>query len=138
VYAAFVLVLVLGLRNGEVLGLAWGQVDLTGRSLFIEWQVQRVGRQLLRRETKTESSDAGLPAAGRLYRGLEGTTEAAEGTTGGAGHAWMSSDGLVFTGDYGTAVESRTFNRAFTARCHKARVRTITVHDARRTCATCW
>ena len=33
-YAAFVLVLVLGLRRGEVLGLAWHQIDLdNGRSL---------------------------------------------------------------------------------------------------------
>jgi integrase len=60
-YAAYVLVLVLGLRKGEVLGLGWEQIDLDGRSLYIEWQVQRVRRQLLRRETKTEASDAGLP-----------------------------------------------------------------------------
>jgi integrase len=42
----------------------------------------------------------------------------------------------VFTGKYGTPIEPRTFNRAFTARCRIAEVRTITVHDARRTCAT--
>jgi integrase len=29
----------------------------------------------------------------------------------------------------------RTFNRQFSARCRKAGVKTITVHDARRTCA---
>ncbi len=33
-------------------------------------------------------------------------------------------------------MEPRNFNRAFSARCEKAGVRTITVHDARRTCAT--
>jgi integrase len=32
-YAAFVLVLVLGLRKGEVLGLAWEQVDLDAAEL---------------------------------------------------------------------------------------------------------
>jgi integrase len=35
-YAAFVLVLVLGLRRGEVLGLAWDQVDFEAAELHIE------------------------------------------------------------------------------------------------------
>ena len=60
-YALYVLVLVLGLRKGEALGLAWEDVDLDGGELAICWQVQRVGRELLRRETKTEASDATLP-----------------------------------------------------------------------------
>ena len=34
-YAAFVLVLVLGLRRGEVLGLAWDQVDLDAGELYV-------------------------------------------------------------------------------------------------------
>jgi integrase len=39
VYAAFVLVLVLGLRKGEVLGLAWDHVDLDAAELHIEQQL---------------------------------------------------------------------------------------------------
>ena len=42
----------------------------------------------------------------------------------------------MFTGRYGTAVDPRTLNRRFTARCDAAGVRRLTVHDARRTCAT--
>jgi integrase len=42
----------------------------------------------------------------------------------------------VFTGKYGTPVDPRTLNRRFTARCAQAGVRHMTVHDARRTCAT--
>jgi integrase len=47
-YAAYVLILVLGLRKGEVLGLRWQAVDLEGRELVIDHQVQRVRRELLR------------------------------------------------------------------------------------------
>jgi integrase len=65
-YAAFVLILVLGLRKGEVLGLRWGAVDLAGRELVIDHQVQRVRRELLYRETKTDASDATLPMPGDL------------------------------------------------------------------------
>jgi integrase len=60
-YAAYVLILVLGLRKGEVLGLRWQAVDLEGRELVIDHQVQRVRRELLYRETKTDASDATLP-----------------------------------------------------------------------------
>ncbi len=51
-YAAFVLVLVLGLRKGEVLGLSWPAVDVMGRELTIDQQLQRVRRELLLRQTK--------------------------------------------------------------------------------------
>ncbi len=52
-----------------------------------------------------------------------------------AGQAWTRSD-LVFTTRYGDPVEPRNFNRYFAARRASAGVRQITVHDARRTCAT--
>jgi integrase len=43
-YAAYVLILVLGLRKGEVLGLTWLHVDLEGSVLRIALQLQRVSR----------------------------------------------------------------------------------------------
>ncbi len=60
-YAAYVLVLVLGLRKGEVLGLTWDSVDLDAAELVVDHQLQRVRRELLYRETKTEASDASMP-----------------------------------------------------------------------------
>lgn len=57
-YAAYVLILVLGLRRGEVLGLRWEDVDFTSSELTIGWRIQRIDRQLLHRQTKTEASDA--------------------------------------------------------------------------------
>jgi integrase len=52
-----------------------------------------------------------------------------------AGAAWNHSD-LVFTTRYGDPIEPRNFNRYFAARCTAAGLRHITIHDARRTCAT--
>ena len=48
-YAGYVLMLVLGLRRGELLGLAWEDLDLDAGEARIAWQVQRVGGQLVRR-----------------------------------------------------------------------------------------
>jgi integrase len=63
-YAAYVLVLVCGLRKGEVLGLTRDDVDPDAGELVIGRQLQRVGRQLLHRETKTHASDTTLPLPG--------------------------------------------------------------------------
>jgi len=60
-YAGYVLILVRGLRRGEALGPAGEDIDLDAGELRIAWQLQRVGGKLLRRETKTESSEAPLP-----------------------------------------------------------------------------
>lgn len=51
---------------------------------------------------------------------------------------WRRGKGwpLLFTTRYGTPIEPRKFNRSWDARCARAGVRRITVHDARRTCAT--
>jgi integrase len=45
-------------------------------------------------------------------------------------------NGLMFTTRYGTPIEPRNFSRSWEARCAKAGVSPITVHDARRTCAS--
>jgi integrase len=60
-YAVFVLILVLGLRKGDVLGLTWDLADLDTAELYVSEQIQRVGRELLRRQVKTETSEAPLP-----------------------------------------------------------------------------
>ena len=49
----YVLLLVLGLRRGEVLGLTWPDVDLAAGEARIPWQLQRVEGSLVRRRTKT-------------------------------------------------------------------------------------
>ena len=43
---------------------------------------------------------------------------------------------MVFITRYGLPIGPRNFNRAYDARIQRAGVRKITVHDARRTCAT--
>jgi integrase len=40
-YAAYVLILVLGLRKGEALGLTWDRVDLDKGELYVGEQLQR-------------------------------------------------------------------------------------------------
>jgi integrase len=103
--------------------------------LAVRWQVQRVRRELLRRETKTEASDATLPLPALCVTALRLRARRQSGDREAAGAAWQG-DGLVFTGTLGAPLDPRTVNRVFSARCGKAGVQRITVHDARRTCAS--
>ncbi|WP_433351271.1 site-specific integrase [Microtetraspora malaysiensis] len=135
-YAAYVLILVLGLRRGEVLGLAWDCVDLGGEQLWISRQLTRVGGQLLHRETtKTEDSAAPLPLLGLCVSALRHRQWKQEDARKDAGARWQDSD-LVFTTRNGTPIEPRNFNRAFEAYCRKAGVPKVRVHDTRHTCAS--
>jgi integrase len=134
-YAAFVLILVLGLRKGEVLGLTWELVDLDAAELYIGEQLQRVGGQLLRREVKTETSEAPLPLPGLCVTALKIRKQQQDADRARVGQAWIET-GLVFTTRHGTPIEPRNFNRSFTRCIAAAKVPTITVHGTRKTCGS--
>jgi integrase len=134
-YAAFVLVLVLGLRRGEALGLAWDQVDLDDAELYVGEQLQRVRHQLVRREVKTETSEAPLPLPELCVTALKARKRRQDADRERAGEGWIDT-GLVFTTRYGTPIEPRNFNRSFDRCIIAARVSRITVHGTRKTCAS--
>ena len=134
-YAAFVLILVLGLRKGEVLGLTWELVDLDAAELYVGEQVQRVGRELIRRQVKTETSEAPLPLPELCVAALKLRQEQQAADRSWADGAWIDT-GLVFTTRHGTALEPRNFNRSFDRCIIKAQVPRITVHGTRKTCGS--
>ena len=134
-YAAFVLILVLGLRRGEVLGLAWELVDLDQAELFVGEQLQRVNHKILRRETKTEASEAPLPLPAICVAALKLRKKQQDSARRAHSERWTDT-GLVFTTRYGTPIEPRNFNRSFDYRIARAAVRRINVHGTRKTCGT--
>lgn len=130
-YTAYVLLLVLGLRKGEILGLTWEQIDLEAAELTPNFQVQRVGRELLRREVKTETSEQPLPLPGICLVALKEHRRRleAEGKS-------VEDEDLLFTTATGTPVEPRNFNRFWDRAIWGAGLTRITVRAARATCAT--
>jgi integrase len=134
-YPAYVLVLALGLRKGELLGLAWELVNLDTAELYIGEQLQRVGGQLIRSPTKTESSEAPLPLPDLCLAALKLRKQQQAADRDIAGDAWIDT-GLVFTTRHGTPIEPRNFNRSFDRRITRAHVSKITVHGTRKTCGS--
>jgi integrase len=94
-----------------------------------------VRRQLLHRETKTETSDATLPLPDICLGALRLRRSQQQADRERAAAKWQEGD-FLFSGGFGLPVDPRTLNRVFALRCELAGVRPITVHDARRTCAS--
>ncbi|GII94922.1 site-specific integrase [Sinosporangium siamense] len=134
-YPAYVLILCLGLRHGELLRLRWKDVDLDAEELTIGWQLQRIGGKLLHRQTKTESSDAPLPLIDMCITALR-ERKAAQDTARIAAKSPWPKNGLVFTTRTGHPIEPRNFNRSFAKAIKRAEVRQIPVHATRKTCAS--
>jgi integrase len=133
-YAAYVLILVLGFRRGEVLGLTWENVNLDAGEVTVQMQLQRINRRLVHDVTKTEASTATLPLPDICVSALQLRRKEQEQAKQ-AGELWTASD-FVFTTRYGTPVEPRNFNRRFMDRSSRAGVRQIRLHDTRHTCGS--
>ena len=134
-HAAFVLVIALGLRRGEVLGVAWDQVDLEGGTVRVRQQLQRIGGQLQLTDVKTRRSGRMVPLPDLCVRALRKRRADQATDRLAAGERWEET-GLVFTTRHGTPVEPRNLARTFDLVCDRAGVRRIRLHDTRHTCAS--
>ncbi|GLF96743.1 tyrosine-type recombinase/integrase [Streptomyces yaizuensis] len=138
-YAACVLVLVLGLRRGEVMGLRWQDIDFARRQFTPTKQVQRVtGVGLVLKSLKTDSSQAALPLPEFCARALEGRRELQELERKIAGDSWEQSPDhdVIFSANHGGLIDPRAFSRTFDSLIRRSGVRRITVRIARHTCGT--
>lgn len=138
-YAACVLVLVLGLRRGELLGLRWQDVDFeTGQFTPVK-QVQRVkGAGLVLKDLKTESSQAALPLPEFCARALRERRELQELERKIAGDTWSQAPDhdLIFSSEHGGMIDPMGFSRTFDRLVRRSGSRRITVRLARHTCGT--
>jgi integrase len=131
-----VLVLCLGLRRGEVLGLTWKSVDFDSGELYVDHQIQRAGKQILHRETKTEESDDFLPLPALCLKALRMRRAQQEGDRKAAGELWQDTRGLIFTTKYGTPIEPGNLTRMFALRARRAGLRVIPLRNTRHTCSS--
>jgi integrase len=134
-HAAFVLLILYGLRRGEVLGLRWQDIEFEAGMIHAEQQVQRVGGELHIGPVKTRAGKRNLPLLklARQALGAQSTTQARYRAE--MGSAWPDTD-LVFTTRTGRPIEPRNLVRSFRRICDANNVRLIKVHHIRHTVAS--
>lgn len=144
-YPLWVLILVLGLRKGEALGLIEPDDDWRAAEesavIDLEWQLQRVGghplthKQVLKADGSTETLPL-PPICVTALRIAKRNQDAARADDWPVTCICGDKHRLVFTTRNGRAIEPRNINRAFDLRCARYGVRRITIHDTRRTCGS--
>lgn len=134
-YPAFVLLLLYGMRRGEVLGLRWQDVDLDAGTLRIRQQIGRVSGELRIGPVKTRAGNRDLPIPSLAHAALlvRQQQQAADRQAFGAG--WQDT-GLVFTTRSGRPIEPRNLVRSFRRICDQNKLRVIKVHHLRHTTAS--
>ena len=133
-HPALVLIAATGLRRGEALALRWSDVDLDAGVLSVRGTLGRVGGRLVISEPKTARSRRTVPlnpAVAALLR-RHRTEQKAERLR--AGDQWTDS-GLVFTTEFGAAVDPRNLLRVLEGAAAAAGVEGAGVHTLRHSAA---
>ena len=134
--ALYRLALSVGLRQGELLGLRWADIDLDAGSLRVEQTVQVVAGRLVFGTPKTKTSKRTLPLTPALIATLRlhHARQLAERLK--AGGRWKDHD-LVFCTTIGTPQSPRNVVRDFKALLANAGLPgVIRFHDLRHSCAS--
>ncbi|WP_433032414.1 tyrosine-type recombinase/integrase [Actinomycetospora sp. CA-053990] len=135
-YALWVVLIVLGLRRSEAIGLHWSDVDLDAGTLKITRGLQRVEGELRELPTKTRRSTRTVPLPPICVHVLRvhGDRQAKERANAGR-LRWQDTE-YVFTTGVGTPLEPSYVSRLFVELCSKHGFRRVRLHDMRHTCVT--
>jgi integrase len=133
-YPLFYLMLSLGLRRGEAVGLRWQNVDLTNARVRIVETIVSINGQAVDSEPKTEKSRRSIKLPVDVVEVLKAHQEEQR-----LEHIKLKlapAKDWVFTSLVGTALNPDTLDRTFKSIIKKAGVRDIRLHDLRHTHAS--
>ncbi len=133
--ALFTLALSLGMRQGEVLGLRWEDVELDEAALSVRRTLHKIEGRYELRDPKTEKSRRGLLLPTFVLASLKRhRVEQLERRmrAGGDENEWD----LVFTDHAGRPLHGPTVTRRLQALMKQRKMRRIRFHDLRHSCAS--
>lgn len=124
-----------GLRQGELLGLRWADVDLDAAILHVRNQLQRHDGVYQLRAPKTADSQAPVPLPAFVVERLRAHRAAQNAERLRAGTAWIDQD-LVFCTPRGTPLNGPSTTHTFQKRLVAAGVQPVRFHDLRHAAAS--
>jgi integrase len=133
--ALYVTAIATGLRQGELLGLRWEDVDLDARRLSVRHSLARVNGKLVLLEPKTTRSRrmVVLPEIAASALRAHRTRQRMERLV--AGSRWVDTD-HVFATSVGTALDAATVTHTFQRALERAGLPHSRFHDLRHAAAT--
>jgi len=136
--ALFAITLSLGLRQSEILGLRWSDVDDERRSLTIRQTLHRVGSEYLFLEPKTKRSARSVDVPDPIWDLLIARRAQQRDDQARAGKNWRGAEWghLVFTTPLGEPLQGRVVTRALQHRISAAGLPQMRFHDLRHAAAT--
>jgi integrase len=133
--ALYALMLSVGLRRGEALGLRWDDLNETAGIIHVRRQLKRETTGLVVADTKTARSRRAINLPGPMLKMLKThrAHQAAERLA--LGEAWIDS-GYIFTTTVGTPIDPRNLLREFKSICVKADLGDWHLHELRHSAAS--
>lgn len=133
-YALYALAATTGLREGELPGLRWSDVDLERGVISVQRELVKAGKQPVFEEVKSESSLRPIQLSRSAASLLRDHKARQDDERRKWGERWRGLD-LVFTGGEGTAIHPQNLrSRDFRPLLEKAEVPRIRIHDLRHAC----
>lgn len=130
------LLLALGLRRGEGLGLSWDDLDWEASTVQVRRQVQAISAKVIVNEyTKTDAGRRTLPLAPALLERLRAHQLNQQEERALMGPGW-NERGLIFATDTGGPVSPSNLRRHYQMLLTCAGLTPLRLHDLRHTCAT--
>lgn len=133
--ALYVLAIATGLRQAELLGLSWKDVDMDSSTLTVRSTLQRIDGEFQLLEPKTARSRRTLALPEMVIDGLKAHRGRQFGEMLLAGPAWQDLD-LVFTALDGGPLSDRVVRGRFYRILEGAGLRRQRFHDLRHSCAS--
>lgn len=133
--ALYVLAVTLGLRQGELLGLSWADVDLGAGSLRVHHALQRFEHEYHLVEPKSARSRRTLMLPSVARSALERHQVRHQRERSRAGELWQEH-GLVFTTATGQPLDATGVTSALQRHLLRAGLRRQRFHDLRHACAS--
>ena len=136
---AFALCLFCGMREGEILGLSWDDVDLRTGKIYVKQQLirrrEKGGTYEIQDSPKNgRSRDIYLPNIAVEYLKREKRKQAENRLL--AGELWYNPSNLVFTDSYGCNLKTVNFYKHFKKAAESIGRPELRPHDLRHTAAT--
>lgn len=127
--------LLLGLRQGEALGLRWNDINLQDCTVHVHSQIQKINGKRTFTDLKTDSSHRTIMFGDATTRALLAHREIVEDMCKSAGESWHEMD-LVFPNRSGEPIQSKWDYQRWIVALEKCGIARRNLHNARHTAGT--